>query len=499
MYELIIIDDEFIMRDGMLTLINWEELGFHVAAVLDDGSQGIEWITQHKTDVVLTDLRMAGVTGIDIARFVYENSLPMKVVLISGHSDFSAAQQAMELRVDAFLLKPISIKRIKDVFMRIYEELNQSQRLEHESLDAYLLSSFTEDLMCGVLQKPEKITKYFAWLDWERFLLKPCAFYTLKINNCEHILSEFEEDMISVIEFIWNSLKKQGIYIPLKRTGDLLFGLRLDAGDDAENDCLNVLGTINAMIDVQINLRCMRIYPSVFEMAASWSELANDADASISLPQIRQRQQIILTYMLKNDLEQAQNHYYAFVNSMYGDIDQCRDIAVDFFAGLVERLRNDNRLSDNDRIFPYKMLMDSLSIDMLRSRGGMLIKDLIGRINRLKTNDKREMIAKVCTFIDQNFQDNVTLEQASAYIFLSPVYFSKLFKDIVGKNYKDYLIEKRISHACELLTHDPQLKVQDISRMVGYNNEKYFYQVFSRIMDCTPMEYRARHLNNTAR
>ena len=124
MYKLIIADDEQAIRRGMCRYINWAQMGFEVVADFEDGAEVIDYLREHPADAVLTDIRMADVTGLDVARFVWERRLPVRVVIISGYRDFDYARQAVEYSVEHYLLKPLQMDEVQKVFSRIREELD---------------------------------------------------------------------------------------------------------------------------------------------------------------------------------------------------------------------------------------------------------------------------------------------------------------------------------------------------------------------------------------
>ena len=124
-YTLLIADDDAMIRKGLSCLIPWEELGFHLAGVFEDGKPLLEYIRGSTADVVLTDIRMHEISGLDVARYVSEHHLPTRVVILSGYQEFDYAQQAIRYGVQEYLLKPIAIDTLSDTFFRIRGELDR--------------------------------------------------------------------------------------------------------------------------------------------------------------------------------------------------------------------------------------------------------------------------------------------------------------------------------------------------------------------------------------
>lgn len=227
--------------------------------------------------------------------------------------------------------------------------------------------------------------------------------FALQLRNRTQIHSDMENDMDSVIEFIWTSFKKQGCYFPLKQTEDILLGIRLNIdAETADRDCQDILNSINSLIDMKITLKEIRVYANIWEMAEAWPYNWNEAGMDISLPKLRERQQLVITHMLKNDSLQAQNHYCAYINGLNSDLSYLRNAALDFLAGIVERLRNDNRLTENNYTFPYISLSDVSSVETLLKKGAILVGELTERVTKLRSNDKKHIINKACVLFAQD-------------------------------------------------------------------------------------------------
>lgn len=130
MYRLMIVDDEKIIRDGLSSIIKWHELGFTVAAVAGDGASALSILLRQKIDVLLTDIQMPQLGGLDLAKRAYEIDPNIKLVIISGYSNFEYARESIELHVESYLLKPLSPKQVSEVFKRIKEKMDKERKNE---------------------------------------------------------------------------------------------------------------------------------------------------------------------------------------------------------------------------------------------------------------------------------------------------------------------------------------------------------------------------------
>ena len=174
MYRIIIVDDEEIMRDGLINLVNWTSLGFQIVADFQDGQEVLEYLKDNEVDVILTDIKMTFVSGLDLARYVNEQKLSTKVVLISGYKDFEYARQAVNYNVVQYLLKPISLKDINRVFTEIRKEIDRERELQKRQEDhqkkfneliSFMRDQFFTDLVLGALKNRHEMNTRLNMLD----------------------------------------------------------------------------------------------------------------------------------------------------------------------------------------------------------------------------------------------------------------------------------------------------------------------------------------------
>jgi YesN/AraC family two-component response regulator len=147
MYSLVIADDETNQREGLCEFVDWNSLGFHVSAAFADGAELIEYISKNPVDVILTDIRMMDVSGLEVAAYIHEHSLDIAVVLISGHKDFEFAQKAIELNVKRYIVKPVQLDEIMRIFSGLHKELAEKKPDERISAPVTVTTASQYDLI----------------------------------------------------------------------------------------------------------------------------------------------------------------------------------------------------------------------------------------------------------------------------------------------------------------------------------------------------------------
>lgn len=132
MYKLLIVDDEVTIRTSLANYFPWEQIGFEVVGICADGKEAIDFIENNQVDVLLSDIMMPNVTGIELAKYIYEKKLKIKVVMISAHSEFDYARASMRYGVRYYVLKPTKYEELNQVFSEVHMECDMENIEEYE-------------------------------------------------------------------------------------------------------------------------------------------------------------------------------------------------------------------------------------------------------------------------------------------------------------------------------------------------------------------------------
>ena len=130
MYSLIIVDDDEMIRKGVEKVIQWNELGYEVKGTFKSAVDAIEFVKYNHVDVILTDIRMPQMTGLELVKKIQELQEGIKAVIISGYGEFELAKQALRLKVEDYLLKPLGEDEINQVFLKLKKRLDKECSIE---------------------------------------------------------------------------------------------------------------------------------------------------------------------------------------------------------------------------------------------------------------------------------------------------------------------------------------------------------------------------------
>lgn len=233
MYTLVIADDEKMIRDGLTNIVDWEELGFEIAAALGDGEEVIEYLDSMPVDVILTDIKMVHLSGIDIARHVQEAGFLCKVVFISGYKEFELARQGIRYGVEDYILKPSKVEDITSVFTKIRQILDERKRdaqtmeqvkMQWEEAQQLLEEKFVNGLVMGVLNDRKEIERRMHLLYPDIDVLRcPCAVANLELMNYETFIRERwnygREQFEDALRHFFGLFREEGVFHIIYKSG----------------------------------------------------------------------------------------------------------------------------------------------------------------------------------------------------------------------------------------------------------------------------------------
>lgn len=194
MFRAVIIDDEKIARRTLEKYLNDYAEGFEITASFSNGEGAIEYLKENDADVVFTDIKMPGMSGIEVAKWIYENKSHIKVVMVSGYSDFQYAQEAMKYKAVYYLLKVIDISEFKEVIGRLEKEI----RKEKYASNYVDTETFFCNLLCGLFKTEENMYEEFARCCSVPKESAMCRIITVKFDESEQFLTEkwhYDKDM----------------------------------------------------------------------------------------------------------------------------------------------------------------------------------------------------------------------------------------------------------------------------------------------------------------
>lgn len=522
--KLLIVDDEEIIRKGLAGIVDWESLGYQVVATLEDGRSAMEYLDKMPVDVVLTDIKMTFVSGIELAKYIYEHKPEVRTVLISGYREFELARQAVNYNAVYYLLKPTNIDELVKVFNDLKIELNKErQRAEldnlakekYDEMQMFYITQFFTDLLMGAMCDTEVLKNKADLLNLGiDILINKCCIINATIQNYDSFICNTwnygKEGLYNAIRNVIH-IEECGIkYISLKniRENIQILALELDTGKNGLAAFESIVGDrcallkkcLNELIGIEVDFRAVKTFKNINEIAnykgiSVLNSVNSGFTGSIAENCVQvitsEQKKLFLSYVSSGNFNSARNLMDNILNELSSmDIQLLRDSMVNLFALLVDKLRDFGmELPADNKFLDYNLLYKMKTSQEIKKWAEAILKTLTELTSRNMDVSENRIVFSARKYITENYNNDITLEDVAAHVFLSPVYFSRLFKQKAGENFMDYLLKIRMEKAKEILLN-PEYKIYEVCSKVGYKSAKYFYSLFKNYTGNTPTEYR---------
>ncbi|WP_168123334.1 response regulator [Paenibacillus sp. HB172176] len=500
-YTLLIADDEKIIREGLVRSLDWAGLGFAVVGVAKDGEQALARFRALEPDVVLLDIKMPGMSGLELLTTIKRERPDTEVVLLSGFDEFSYAKEGLKQGAFDYILKIDMLTELEPAMSRL-RSLLERRRKDNERygrLLEYKSNYEFAELLRGrdpTLPEPGAKERMYGFAS-VRFD-DPA-----RMNGCRAVPGHTD------LRYVAGAGRESLHFIFIEEAEDA------DGTAFLGQVCIAMETMAEAMRGGEPGTRFYVGISGVKASAADIPEGCREALRTIDYLYFRGEPGRCLHYGEWNGRQQGEyamisrigwiNWVYAgdeahlteWVKRVFADAYGSKDISVaDMQAFALELfLQFDKALKDETsgggRSTEESERLGSIDslIDLEQA-----VLDAVTRRCRLLHERVREAkyksIAAVKEYVDEMFAANLRLEEVALRFHFSPGYLSSKFKEYTGKSFSNYLIVKRIEIACELLVGTDK-KVYEIANQVGYTDERHFSKLFTKHRKQGPREYRA--------
>ena len=513
MLSMIIVDDEYIICEGIKTLINWESIGVEVVGTADNGAAALELTLKKQPDIILSDIAMPHFSGLQMIETLRRNGLMTEVIFVSAYSRFDYAKEA--LRHDAFdyILKPIDEAQLLLTVKRCAEkirnqrkgaegnQIEQQQRdkavatwLKQGKLDAVEAKRLLE--VCQISIEPTMRAMGIGLWHEEGVFLSP-TLYEGKFGALEVAALPMHEHLTILI--LCGNPKA---FSDVDRAIQALSRLCLEGVLVTGSEPLEITDAFAKMI-AQISLgfiRCIALgeKTAVFSdhVGAMRSDLFNAANEREAL------MDMVKTASKTDNVHRepiARMVYHFFLRMLWDetifDIDlvrlQCIDLVNYILRDSVVSHLSDYLQSPAKALTAQKSIARCDSIEAVFTATKNLLINLSECVADMHQNTTKRLVLQAVEYIEKNYREDITLTKAAQALYVSPAYLSKIFSIEMQETFSHYLQACRIKKAKERLksTND---KIYEIAAGVGYSDVAHFSKSFKQFTGISPYQYRNR-------
>jgi len=522
LYKVFLVEDEIVTREGIRDNIDWKANGFEFYGEASDGDMALPLLRAIKPDLLITDIKMPFMDGLQLSKIVRERMPWVKIIILSGHDEFEYAQEAIKLGVNEYLLKPITVNEMHKVLQKIAAQLDQEKR-EQENLkklqeqleenQAMLRERLLLKVVTGTIASTEAIEKgQPLGLD---LVAKCYLIVILKIEvrtRSEKLdYDEFQKIQQKVTELIGNN---PDIYLLRKDWGEFVLLMKGNIPQYLDEEQGLLLGSIRDTLDqtryqlvvgvgAQKN-RIADIYQSFLEAFVSIQNSADrEKDGSNRMVDkaelLKVNKSAVETYLncgVKEDCEEFFNSYiqplgdtalksYLIKNYIFMDV-------------VLATAKQVNDLGGNiDIVIPELNSIETIlanisTIEQLKEKTCTILGKALSFRDSQTSGQHTKVIRQAKEYIDQHYMEpDLSLYEIASQVNLSSSHFSMVFSQETCQTFKEYLTTTRINKAKELL-RTSSLSSNDISYQVGFNDPHYFSYVFKKNTGFSPTEFRSQ-------
>ncbi len=521
-YKVFLVEDEIVTREGIRDNVDWAADGFDLCGEAPDGEMALPLLRALRPDVLITDIKMPFMDGLQLTRIVRERMPGIKVVILSGHDEFEYAQEAIKLGVAEYLLKPVTVQDLRAALQKLAVLLDQ-ERKEQETLQhlqdqvdenrSILRERLLLNLVVGAISSSEAIEKS------ERLgldLIARCYLVVILKVALGDRSEAFDYDEYKQVQQIVSNLvdNNPDVFLIKKDWEELVLVLKGSTPEylEEERDMLleqiqRALKPTRYLLTIGVGApkpRLTDLYQSFVEALAGIQNLGEAGEARVDeglaidrAELLKVNRSAVESYLRCGSKEDFDDFFIAYLqplgdsalksyllkNYLFMDIVLAAARLVAEMGGQIEQVIPE--LNSIETI-----LANTGTLDQLREQTQKILFGALAFRDGQTTRHYAGMIQQARDYIEQNYADpNLSLSQVAAEVNLSSSHFSAVFSQETGQTFKEHLTEVRLRRAKELL-RTTSLRSTEIADVVGYNDPHYFSYVFHKHTGLSPTEFR---------
>lgn len=522
MYKVFIVDDEVIVREGIRSKIDWENIEFELAGEAADGEIALSMIQDIKPDILITDIKMPFMDGLELARMVKKMQPWIRIIILSGHDEFEYAKKAISIGIDDYLLKPFTaedvITSMRKATMQIDKERKQLSAMTEmqealKTKERLVQKEFLSDLVHGitdmssVMQKSQELQLDLIARYYKIFISKIEAQSqsAKKIQDACSLLNSYADSWDGVISFFLH--KNRMVCIVKSNTREEIEEKVYSIAETTEhviktNSECNVITAIGKTVEHLSQL------PESYDDAKKIIEISNYNNQnriissddlhlnSDELLELKENDPLVdrLKYAGKNEISAIIEESMNLINKNPGQFQVFASyLLVDLIfavSKLVENLGGDIK-TENPEILQRNFIENAvLDEDNFRKKVVSILTFALEFRDSKMTGRYGDVILRAKEYIDKNYADqNTTLTTVAEVVCLSPNHFSTIFSQECKTTFIEYLTNVRIENAKRLI-RETDMKGYDIAYECGFSDPHYFSYIFKKNTGLSPREFK---------
>ena len=533
MYRILLVDDEILVRDAIKENIDWKSMDCELVGDCENGKEAAEFVKEHPVDIVLTDILMPYMDGMELSNFLHDNYPEIVIVIFSGFGEFEYAKKAIQYGVSEYLLKPVTAMELTGVIEKMKKKVEQ-QRLEKSKMDA-LAQNSEEYRKNKQIIRSKNIEALVNCTTDVNASIERLAEMGIDISAASYRVAIFDIDLYSGMYQLDTEKRQESALMAF-----VLFNISDEIVTREEAGIAYQEG--NNRVGILFQEKWSRNFTSsTKEICHETQEKTKEVmgfDVSMGIGKwVKKPEELIQSHDMA---AQTLQYRYLLGGNILIDMEEqhpVQEIAIeDDLAELKEAMKTGQKelvyqtlikiensirqaLMEKSRACMYLQqvirTMDnacedvSADMDRIREDRDELLRQVTDQkffedackvvqkhtdrifeiLSELNTSSSERQARLAIDYIQKNYMDpDLSLNSICSYLNISTSYFSTIFKDETGETFTEVLIRTRMEKAKELL-ENTTLKNYEIAEKVGFSDPHYFGISFKKMTGCTPTEY----------
>lgn len=518
MFKIILADDEPVIIRGLRKMLQWERLEAEIVAEASDGDELLTKIKMYSPDIVISDIAMPKMSGLDVIQRVRKNDNKMKFIFLSGYQEFDYVRTAIRYEAQEYLLKPVGKEELEHAVLRAEEVLKENSPMEYWKEDK-------KDI-AAVFKKINSESDYMELYELFRemgFETEGMAFtgvcFSLPAEFYRKIADQNMQELLrfSIFQKIQEYVKKTKNGFVIRRDTNSSNLIILSYQDGAEEQIRKCIGQIQDNIYIEYKVRLVTGVGQTVDNIKELKFAYKTAKFGSELYYFNREEFIRyddLSREFHSSFEDYNHKYKELVGNILSNTD-CWKECLDEVLIIIENLHYGNRYAAENRCIV--MLMDLFkeleeyhvlladkgeeyesAVNYVRSQTSyeelkvyvkQFLSDFLEENAFQNQSSEKQTIYQVKEYIQTHYGEDISLKKIAEVVYMNPYYFSTFFKKETGQNFKNYLTDVRMKEAVRLLMQT-DMRTYELAKAVGYNDVRSFTEKFKEYFGNSPSGYR---------
>ncbi|TXK84150.1 response regulator transcription factor [Paenibacillus sp. N3.4] len=535
MWDVVVVDDEKQVIQGMKKIIPWEQLGLRYVGDAMDGKEGLELIRATKPSIIITDIYMPVMNGLDMVEQLRREQYQGEIIILSGYADFEYARQALRLGINDYLSKPITVQTIYEVLEKSIarlQEISKQMTEQHELHEKLMLyepfveKEWIKTIVAGTAERQVKhpFTQKFIQ-QWKGSSFLVIVLEIIRTTRVSEISltdwSLFRFAVSNIAKEVVNSLWKEASCIDLHGQY-LAILIPVPAAMAQEEVLLRTRDVGTELILSVYKYLSLKIHIGMGGLKETYEDIADSTEEAFHALAVKTSAPCsgidFYEYGISEKrIDKSGHRPVKFYQQLAGAIKRLQEQEIlDLIQQYTLGLHGDNRLSPPQirqlganiwTIFAYTlydvgivledlMPMLDLNKEMLALSTAEELADwlrnaivsILGQVNRQDSIKHRQAVEFMIQYVHENYGDDLRLADLAEKVFISRSYLSNIFRDATGETFNNYVTKVRMEKAKSMIIEGKYM-VYEIAERVGFKNVPYFTTLFKKSTGLNPSDF----------